>query len=227
MSTIDEMHTALAAARLNRNEDFAQIDLIMRLIFNDQLEERYRNGICRGLSMTWLSRVKAGRGAAFVESLYADPPSQALLQLVTGFQRLQDTAEAHEALARENRLESCIDGHGDQKTKTFCSRLLPEQTGGNELPLDELGKWMTATVAPRYFLIRVNRHAMAAVGSKTGELQFFDSNGGIVRTKKVNKMVEFLKAYFRIQRIENSYKGGIPPVVDNQNRVLMKVYKYK
>ena len=190
---------------------FSQVALIHDL--DAGADDPGRDGICYGLAVTWLERHAKGKGDSFFNEvkawqasslldrsrlIYANQKNHNIWQSMTGLQ----AATAKDGTTKKH--EYVIGGGADESTA--------------------LANWFAAAMGTRYFLLHVKKHSMAAMGSKTGKLHFFDPNSGVATSSNSSQMAAFLLAYFTDEKVNGAYKGmsNLRP-----NAMLIEAEKFK
>ncbi len=152
------------------------------------------NGICYGLAVAWLDAVVAGEQDGFLDNVQG-PESSLINRAHLLYQLQAETAET-DGWLRLTRLVPAKDGNDEHKTKKVAFD-----------QLHALANWLKSAARTRYFLLNVQNHAMAAVGSATNSW-FFDPNGGVVQTRFASKLGAFFAHYFGNEKIRNAYKNN-------------------
>ncbi|WP_137937479.1 YopT-type cysteine protease domain-containing protein [Chitinivorax sp. B] len=161
------------------------------------------SGICWGLAFVWMEyKTKKSHERFFVD--IEQVGEKATLLKAAGLYRIvQMKADKLERAAATCGLSPAKDDDGEIKGK-HSLRVSDEDD------MRTLAKWLSASMGTRYFLIETSGHAMAACGSKTGALEFFDPNFGVVSCWSSNTMAAFFSVFFNHQRIKDNYWKRIP-----------------
>jgi hypothetical protein len=162
-------------------------------------------GICYGLAVAWLERKLKGGSDKFLSDARdwkSDVFPRSHLFWANQQNDMWKTLTGLSAAQNENG--------GDKKKNFEC----PDETS-------DFVEWIGGSLKTRYFLVHTPGHCMAACGSKTGKLEFFDPNAGIVSSMIASRLVGCLNQYFGAAPMRTAYQTS--PF----NRVILKVEKFK
>jgi len=213
ISLVDRL-TAAARANKCSYSRFRQIDYV------DQLEgQPGAGGICYGLAVTWLeTKMQIDSTDSYTNYFNRPWVTDNQVENRNGcliFQRSllffgQQNAAAAQWQAQTG-LMPALDGDGSHKQRTFQ---YPNQ-------LSDFVTWLGKARGTRYFLAHMNPargpgHTMAAHGSKTGKMEFFDPNAGIVGTRLHSRLrgclQDFLSApQYDIYKRRRQNAGDLAP----------------
>jgi hypothetical protein len=213
------IRASAAKARCDYETPFNQATIsqhVPEALMKQGAELQYvKTGLCNGLAFSWLRRESAdGPNTLFTDlklPVTGDPTPSRSYQLLKqasyhhkDFQMLEDykkLADAQPTLGLKPSARKSDEGETEIKHKSF-----------NVSEKDEvkaLATWLGKTITKRYFIVHTQKHAMAATGSRIGDLKFFDPNGGVVRARTADRMSDFLFDYFSRKR---NYFGPIRQV---------------
>ena len=165
-------------------------------------------GICFGLAVTWLEAQMAGTGGDFANSAGDWQGSNVFAR-----SHLMWTNQLSSMWTKLAGLKAATEKDGSSKFKFFDA--------GDESEIKRLADWLGGASGSRYFMLSItHKHAMAACGSQTGKLKFFDPNSGTMSSRFASKLAKGMLAYFSDPTIKNAYKN-------NTNRVVLDVDKFK
>ena len=206
MPTGPEIMKAAAVASGCSHQPYSQMDSLQRAGVDADMQGG--KGICFGLAVTWLESQMAGTGGDFARKA-GDWQGSAVFAR-SHLMWINQNSEMWSKLAG---LKAATDKDGDSKFAYFDA--------GDEADMKKLADWIGNANGSRYFMLSItHKHAMAACGSRTGELKFFDPNSGTMSTRFAGKLAKGMLAYFSDPKIKNAYKN-------RTNRVELDVTKYK
>lgn len=157
------------------------------------------SGICWGLSFVWMEYKVSKSYERFLADLGDVAHSAAMLKAAGLYRIVQAKPDRIAQAAATCGLTPCTNDEGNVKTKDgmVAADMEGEMRG--------LADWLGAAMGNRYFLVETGKHAMAASGSKLGQLEFFDPNFGMVTCRSANTMATFFHKYFNKDRIKQAY----------------------
>jgi hypothetical protein len=204
---INAMTGAAAASRCTYTP-FSQVQLLdlIGAAMSPIAADAGGSGICFGLAVAWLEQKIKGEQANFVAHTNAFQTSPIASRSHLFWRNQND--DMWKKLAG---LSAAKDEEGSEKTRLF------DMSEGAA----EFTNWLAAARGTRYFMVGVPGHAMAAYGSRTGTVAFFDPNAGIVSSMSSSRLAACLSAYFAVEKIKNAYKRS------PQNRVVLDAKKFK
>jgi Yersinia/Haemophilus virulence surface antigen len=207
---------------------FRQLDYV------DQLQgQPGAGGVCYGLAVTWLeTKLRIDSTDSYTDyfnrpwitdSQVGNRNGGLMFQRSLLFFGQQNADAVH--WQTETGLMPARDGDGSHKQKTFE---YPNQ-------LSDFVTWLGKAKGTRYFLVHMNPprgtdqtgHTMAAYGSKTGKMEFFDPNAGIVGTRLHGRLLGCLNDFLSAPQY-NVYRRRRPNAGDlTQPYLFLDVEKFK
>ncbi len=190
-SAADMMQEAASANKCDC-ESFDQMKVITTTTMGDQ--DAGSKGICYGLSVAWLEHRRDGKES---KSFLDDAKNWAISSAFARSHLIWINQNNTDAWQKLTQFKPATDKEGDQKEETFHL--------GIENDMRKLAGWVAGALGTRYFLVQVPGHTMAACGAKTGVIEFFDPNGGVVGSKSSSSLGDCLFQYFMNQRVKETY----------------------
>lgn len=178
--------------------------------------EHGAGGLCYGLAVAWLETAQR-KGGDFIAQV-ADLKSSATFYRAYMAYRHQDlygrisTSGTWQDGAVHRSDWSAADKFFGAAAMTQNSRLVDagkaRSFGLSRSDMEALCVWLGASIDKRYFMLSVPRHAMAAIGSRSGRYSVFDPNCGIVSSLSPRTLAGCLHRYFSDTTIKTLYLGG-------------------
>lgn len=174
------------------------------------------DGVCYGLAVAWLETMQR-KGGDFIAQV-ADLESSSLFYRAYVAFRHQDI---YAAISTSGTWQDGDVHRGDRSgadqffgiaAMTQNSRLVDagkaRSFGLSRGGMDAFCAWLGASFDKRYFMLSVPRHAMAAIGSRSGRYSVFDPNCGIVSALSPRTLAGCLHRYFSDPTIKSLYRGA-------------------
>lgn len=185
-----EIMADIAAQNGCTSEPYSQIAVLKNVLIPGM---KGGDGICHGLSVAWLEAIKNGRDGGFLHEASQNWSTGQAFARSYHIWNMQFQEEQWQKLVG---LTPALDQDNLEKEKEF-------QIDQQSMLL--FAHWLRAGIGTRYFLISVKGHAMAAAGSSTGKLKFFDPNAGVVTTKSASNLANFLSAFLNNELMRSHY----------------------
>lgn len=209
--------TPIARAAGCAYQPFAQMKLLASV--QTQTERHFSlehgaNGVCYGLSVAWIEATMRNN-ANFLDQV-ADIKDSSMFYRAYMAHRHQ---QGYRGLSTSGIWSPHATHKVDDKShhEFFGDAALVQGTGlrhtekSRSFALTHAGMaalctWICAASEKRYFMVSVPKHAMAAIGSRTGKISFFDPNCGIVSSWSARALAKCLFGYFNHPTIKTEYK---------------------
>jgi hypothetical protein len=192
----NEMETSAAAAKISQTVKFSQVALLHSAPAISAAVDN-PSGICYGLAWVWMEYKAKNNYSRFFNDVNAWQDKATTLKAAGIYRVVQAQGDNTAKSAAACGLAVAMDGEGDSKSKTLAVN--------DPSDMKKLTDWMGAAMGDRYFLIQTGAHAMAASGSKVGNLEFFDPNFGVVSCFSSSSMAGFFNRFFNAPRIKDGY----------------------
>ncbi|MGF1525751.1 MAG: YopT-type cysteine protease domain-containing protein [Candidatus Competibacterales bacterium] len=193
----NEFDAAATSNRCNVTVNFSQVNLLEKASAISQAVDN-PSGICWGLAFVWMEYKAKNAYNKFFQDVNAWEDKATTLKAAGLYGIVQMKSNKLELAASNCGLTIAKDKEGDIKQKYGLST-------SDEKDMKTLANWMSAAMGERFFFIETGGHAMAASGSKTLNLEFFDPNFGVVSVWNAGNMAGFFTDFFKQQRIRNAY----------------------
>jgi hypothetical protein len=185
---------------------FEQITLIESIAAYTDDNDQGKHGICYGLSVCWLERMKERKDASFFTDLAnldfnnKASPGVALLNRARQVYIMQKDVFKEVAVKSQplkwQKLVGLEAAEEDGESKTGYYYMDD---------MEKLTTWFGKSMGTRYFMVHVPKHSMAASGSKLGAVEFFDPNAGVLQATRSSTLAKGLTAYFSTPAIKKAY----------------------
>lgn len=193
----NEMQDAVQATGCKLVRAFSQVQLLQKYPAVSTAVDN-PSGICWGLAFVWMEYKSKKSHERFFVDLDNLGEKATLLKAAGLYRIVQAQPNKLSVAAASCGLQASLDDSGDAKSKYSLS--VSESSD-----MQALAQWLGSAMGNRFFLIESDGHAMAASGSKTGSLEFFDPNFGVVGCWSSNTMASFFSDFFKRPRISQNY----------------------
>ena len=239
-----ELMAAAAKAFQCKHLSYRQKLIIEKSSLHGKTYDEGGNGICYGLAVTWLEEVKRNNlkqtprflAAISVPDGVAFTRAHAIFGMQQESPTWQKMTGLTPAAVKKDDSRWTGDDPSPGKTDMTANRPYEDKSAGegkggpkrqeyylSQEDMKKFTTWLAAAWGTRYFLVHVKGHAMAACGSRRGELAFFDPNGGVVISNAGDNLAKCIRQYLKQMEQNRLYCGLNPSRIHDIQMIVDKL----